>query len=186
MATGDLVTLETMRLYLGRETVQRDEAILTACITAASQRFVGETGVAGVSASFTDYFDGDNGTIHVCSKGPLLTVTSVKVNADTITARATWDAVGYVIDGDAVRLDGYAYTRGIRNCEIAYTAGWATVPEDVKLCVCELATWVYQNKDRVGIFSRTTEGGGTFQYQVLTVPASAKSIMDRYRRVRVG
>ena len=183
---ADLTTIERLRSYLGAEYVTRDDALLQTLISAASAFFIQEVGREIALTSYTDTVDGGGGTTLNLRASPVTEVTSVTVNGETIPERTTWDGQGWTLKGDQVRLVGYTFAVGLDNVVVEYTAGWATVPDDIQGAVCELAILKRNERDRLGVFSRSVPGAETTSYQVISIPVGIQRVIDHYRLPVVG
>jgi hypothetical protein len=190
---ADLATVAAVRQYLGIESSEADEE-LGIYLSAASARFVRETGRTFAAAPRTEVFSGEFiggagqfgvlGTTRILNASPVASVQSVKVDGETIPQRPAVGSSGWVLDGDRIVLDGYWFNSGILNCEITYTPALADVPADVFLAVVELAALHYKYKDRVGIMN-SSQAGETTTFQTLTLPESVRSVIDLYREWRI-
>jgi len=77
------------------------------------------------------------------------------------------------------------FPRGHRNIRTDYTAGWATLPEDLKLAVSMLVKFIYKK--------RGSDIFGVSQYSLDSIrevlekemPSEAKEILSRYRKIEV-
>ena len=137
-------------------------------------------------ATYTDIVDGDCSSSLMLKASPVVAVQSVTVDGAPVPARETWDGTGYVVQGDKVRLVGSVFTCGVSNVEVTYTAGWATVPEDVQGAVCELAAMKYRQRDSIGVFSRAVVGQEQTMYQTASLPVQIQRVIDNYRIPGVG
>ena len=78
---------------------------------------------------------------------------------------------------------------GVRNIRIAYNAGYAIIPEDVKRAACEMCAMVWKESNAGGIFQlgeayrSTSDGSSTFTKTLFDLDARWKSVLDRYRKV---
>lgn len=94
---------------------------------------------------------------------PILSVQSVTlhpsgrvVGADNITVAGPQ---GYVLDPDAAMI---TYAFGGSHVRVAYTAGRAAVPDDLKTAVLDLATHLWRaSQNRTGLGQRAVFGGAT-------------------------
>jgi hypothetical protein len=187
---ADLATVEAVRSYLGIDSLDAD-GDLAIYVSAASARFIRETGRTFAPAPRTEVFSGEFiggagqfgalGTTRILNASPVASVQSVKIDGATIPPRPAVGSSGWVLDGDRVVLDGYWFNLGVLNCEITYTPALADVPADVFL---ELAALHYKYKDRVGIMN-SSQAGETTTFQTLTLPESVRSVIDLYREWRI-
>lgn len=71
---------------------------------------------------------------------PVTAVTSVTIDGDTLVADSDWDWDGIT---DLVVLDGYSPDRQEWQATVVYTAGYATVPADIKAVALSVAARMY-------------------------------------------
>lgn len=82
-------------------------------------------------------------------------------------------------------------TPGQGNIKIVYTAGWPTIPHDIRQAVCQIAAYIRRNADKGG--SMTSESLGGYSYSLAqqatsgTVPelGSLRSVVAAYKEVRL-
>lgn len=80
---------------------------------------------------------------------------------------------------------------GMGNIKVAYTAGFPTVPHDVRLAICSIAAYVRRNADKGGAI--TSESLGGYSYSLASAAAggafpelgSARATVVKYREVAI-
>lgn len=181
MAAGDLTSVAAVKAYLG-ETGTSLDVILASLVSATSKRFLEEIGREIESASRTETFSGDGGSILMPTHYPITAVGSLTVDGDAVPARATVDDDGYVI-ADAIKIElvGYEFTHGVQNVVLTYTAGYATIPTDVAQAVNEWVAWTHETRKRTGLQSQSMEGA-TVSFSQYPYPLSVKDVIETYRR----
>jgi hypothetical protein len=120
---------------------------------------------------------------------PVWSVESVTVDDVAFRSARTRAAAGWVLVDDAVELQGYRFTDGIKNCAIQFTAGYdrrlsptrMALPEDIDRAVAELVAWKLREKSRVGEQSKTV-GNETVVFKLADAPDSVKATVATYRR----
>lgn len=80
------------------------------------------------------------------------------------------------------------FPNGIQNVAISYTAGYASLPEDLAEAIAMTAAHLHLigNTRRLGAKSISMTGGGgggTTSFAINDIPAEARAILDRYRAV---
>ena len=178
----DLTTVARVKSHLGiADTVV--DTLLQTIITAASRWMLSQMKRNIRLQTYTETFNGD-GTIGITlTHGPVTTITSVTVDGETITARATVADIGYVLQNDRLYLVGYSFPEGIANVVVVYTAGYTTVPEDLDQACVELVSLIYRSRDRKGMLSRSDTTGSSVSFAPEAVPFITDLTMDAYRRV---
>ena len=90
-------------------------------------------------------------------------------------------------DPELLHPEDLIWPTGINNFRVQYTAGFATVPEDVQEAAAELvATWFKQLGSNLNLYSEDT--AGTYRYireKFTTLPPSVVAILKPYRYYRV-
>lgn len=184
MATGDLTTLAKVRAHLGMDaTFVTDDTLIGTLITAASAWLKKQLGDRDIcSATYTEDFSGDGGTMIMPAQYPVTAVSALTIDGEAIAARLTWDGDGYVIVGGiSIQLVGYTTSFGISNITLAYTAGYTTVPTDIDQAVIDLVAWRYRERNRIGQVSSSV-GGELVTFSQFAAPMSVKNVIDVHRR----
>lgn len=195
---ADLTTLEAVKRYLKLdravpppENPFLHDAELTRLIAAVSKKVRTDAGRAldVPAAARTEHHDGDGGTVLILDEYPVASVASVVVDGGTpIPVRPTPTDAGYVLADPAIGkivLVGYAFTRGVQNVAVTYSAGWATVPEDLEQAVIELVALAFTDEDHVGQSYRNV-GGEVVDFRGGAQLAHAREVVNSYRRICVG
>ena len=134
MALFDLTDLAA---YLQQDI---DTASATLARTMATGLIVNYTNQNIESATYTHKLPIDgNATIRLPQR-PVTAITSVTVAGVTLTADTDWDWDGITA---LVVLDGYTPDDEDWQATVVYTAGYATVPADVKAVALDLAAQFY-------------------------------------------
>ena len=157
-----------------------DDTLFTRIVASASSYFEKQIGRTLSVSSVTEVQDGTGGRVIVPSQYPLVSVTSLKIDGETISASTGYGVDGYYLDGDVIRLRGSFACVGEGNIELAYSAGYSTIPSDVVQAVLELSAIMYRERDRFGQQSRNDPTGSVvFYYQP---PARVMQTIEAYRR----
>lgn len=188
MAAGDLALVSDAMDYIGRVGDSPSElAFLERLVTGASTYFRSRTGrdIQAPPKSYpAEKHSGDGNFGLFLKETPVTAVTSVAVDGESIPAVSVPGESGWVLaDADTGRLEliGFLFTPGAANVSIAYTAGYATVPEDIAQAVIEIAAWKYRERDRLGETARTTDGQVS-QFTTAAESIGVKQVIDNYRR----
>jgi hypothetical protein len=143
--------------------------------------------------SFTDYaadakvesFNGGTKKYYL-KEYPLLTMLSVEYSTDygqNYNALEEYvDFVADIEDSSIISLDPKGFPYAINGYTITYTAGYDTVPEDLKLAAMDLITY-YRKNDASVHNNRTPGGGGSVQLEYImntNFPAHIKRVLDQY------
>lgn len=184
MAT-DLVTLAEYKAYAGITSTNQDAAIkiLIPKVSALAKSVCRRTFNDYVSDAKTEVFKG--GRFLLLGEYPVLSISSVEYSADygktysTLTEFTDWvlDAEEGVIT--PVNANEFAHiTNGYK---VTYTAGYETLPEDLKIAVMDLVT--YYLKNDMAVKSQRDAGSNTVQIEYITkntLPSHIARVFDLY------
>lgn len=138
MAVNDLCTLADVKTWLGRSDSNSD-AVLAALIARTSRQIHSylERGSL-LPRSVTETRDGTGGQTLVLRQWPALSVSSLDIGAQTIPARLSACAAGWVLENwdgvppgraQALSLAGYSFGCGAQSVRIVYQAGYQVSAE---------------------------------------------------------
>lgn len=176
-----LTTLAKVKQYGGIDSVE-DDLLLARMIDSASASIESYCSRSFVSAARAEVRDG-TGTRRMSMRHfPVTAVASLTIDGKVIPPRPSPTAYGYTFDDYQVRLTGYVFEEGVDNVEVVYTAGLATIPEDVDLACCELVVSRYKARDRIGVSSKSL-AGESISFVVDEFPDAVIGVLDRYRMV---
>ena len=188
-----LTTLEAARRQLfGNDPEISADDILNALIASSSAWVEREVGGDLMQATITETIDGDGGTkvrlarSHSWRPGrPTTTVTSVKVDGETIPERPAVSVSyatpsGWVYRNDCVELVGYTFSPGTANVVVVYQAGFATCPTDIEQACLEHIAARYKRRGNEGQAS-SAGGGDSVSYGDSVDFAFIKGSLEQYR-----
>jgi hypothetical protein len=164
-------------------TVMPADTLLARMITAVS-RFV-ETwiGYPVASQSYALVLDGHGGDVLALGgKPPLTAVASLVIDGVAIPLAALVTDSGYRFSPSSVWVQGYLFTRGRGNIELACTRGWAATPADLEQAVIEVIAVRFKERDHIGQDSASMQGQN-ITFSTRDVPADVKRVLDSYKKV---
>ncbi len=176
-----LTTLDKARQWVN-VSGNADDALLTRLIAAASGWIETYLSRAILSASYSESRDGNDHHRMPVANYPIISVTSVAVDGVTIPQATSPTSTGWIAEKAAISLRGYTFTAGVQNVQIAYTAGYATCPDDLEQVCLKLVGLQYKNRDRIGHTSKQI-GGETVAFSTRDMDEDMRTIMLQYRRV---
>lgn len=159
-----------------------DDVNLSRLITAASAAIETYLGRVITEASYTYTWSGKNTVSVMLPNYPVTEITSVTISGVTIPAAVSQNTCGYMFTEYGVVLVGYEFIKGILNCSIVYTAGYATVPAEIEQACIDLVSLRYSERDRTGIQSKSL-AGESVTYSQKDMPESIKSVLQEWRKV---
>lgn len=183
-----LITRAEYKAYVGI-TSPNSDAIIDAIIPKVSEfvkTYCRRTFVDYINDSKTEVSNGGYGP-HICTKEyPVLAVSEVSYSEDygqTYTALVEFTDFVLDIENDAVlSLDAYGFNKLINGYQITYTAGYETIPEDLKLAIMDLVT--YYVKNDMAVHSPKSPGTNSVQVEYITtsaLPAHIRRVLDMYK-----
>ena len=192
---ADLITLQEYKTAEGI-TQPKDDARLNVLIPSVSQlvkSYCGNSFVDYYSSNKTETFTIDWST-HVVqlTEGPVNSIVSVQeaqaYGGDYITLTTTGQQYALNTKTDCVyrtTTSGYQdWPIGVETVRIVYTAGYSTIPGDLKLAVLDLVTYYLKDEHKlrqsIAGASLQNQGSSTQQNNV-GFPDHIKRVLDLYR-----
>jgi len=176
----DLTTLAIYQAWNGTVPAG-DVAAVNGLITAVSGWIRSVTNRDFSLTSYTRRFDGQNSQRLVLPQYPIVSVESVAVGRQAITAQAAPEQPGYFFDEDSIILDSYRFDRGFGNVSIAWTAGYSQIPADLAQAANELVGLRMKQKENQGWTSKSL-AGETVSLDVRDMPSSVRTTLKQYSR----
>jgi hypothetical protein len=183
MATN-LITRNEYKNYLGITSTTKDQEIdlLIPKVSSLVKTYCRKTFVDYYDETKIEYFDGGFPEL-VLKESPVVNVQQVSLSTDygqTYTNLIKF--TNWINDGDIVRCIDYPvfkpYVRGYR---VAYTAGYESIPDDLKLAVLDLVEYYSKNNSAVHVNRDVTPNVTQIQYVASTnFPAHIKRVLDQY------
>lgn len=178
---ADLTTVAAVAAFLSQDPAQ-DASLLQNLVSAVSVFIQSWTGCVFAPADYSEIRNGNGREGLAFTYGPVTAVISVSIDGQTIAASAGWPCAGYSFDESTLHLSGSCFTRGRRNVQITYSAGYTTIPLDVAQACIELVAVHYKLRDKSGLVSEAAMQQTT-NYLQTDMPASARVMLNPYRRV---
>ena len=178
---ADLTTLADLKSWL-TITSTTDDAMLARLITAASKYIQSWLNRTIASATYNETRDGNGGTRLFLGNYPVTAVASLSIDGITIPASPGPGQPGYVFNQYAISVRGYTFTDDYNNVVISYTAGFASVPQELAQACIDLIALRYRERDRIGLVSKGL-AGETTTFSIKDMPSSVMTILNNYKRV---
>lgn len=200
MAVGTyaLTTLAKLKTFLGIPGTTND-TLLEDCVDRTTALFEHETRRNLMARDYSydsdsEDYDPDNANLDgsgvdhlVLPQYPVNSVTTIRINETAIDERSTVLATGWVLNKKAgvLWMIGYIYTRGIKNIEIAYNAGFATAPEDLESACIEQAAWAFKQSTPGGALlgqASKSLADGSVQFTTRDLLPRVRRVLDNYKK----
>lgn len=169
---SDLITIADLETY-SKSTIDdgntsvttADEALYSFLISAVSAQVERMCNRSFASAEYTEVVDGNGQTDILLSNYPIISLTSITLVNPFDDNGVDWGTDNVKIDYEAGTLySPYGWPVGRFNISVTYTAGYATIPDDLKAVVCQMVLDAYSNTSkRTGI---TSERMGDYAYTI--------------------
>lgn len=179
-----LATLAQVKEYIGNSADNTDDALLTRLLDASAELLERSCNRVFASASYTETRDGNGQSFMVFANRPITAVSSVSVNGTAVPQSTSTASGGWVLASQwKIALRGaYAFTEGVQNVAVTYTAGYATIPADITQACCVLTSLAYKERDRMGIDAKTV-GGENISFSKDDIPPGVQAVINNYRNV---
>jgi hypothetical protein len=181
-----LVTRTEFKSYAGITSPTQDAIIDTLIpkISALVKTLCRRTFVDYVNDSKIEYFDGGYSE-YSTEETPVLSVSSLEASLDYgntyISLEEYTDYAVSKITGNIKAISSLGFPEAVNGYKVTYTAGYETLPEDLKLAIFDLITYYMKNDG--AIHSNKAPGGNSVQIEYVTntnLPAYIKRVLDQY------
>lgn len=172
----------------------KDDALLASLITNVTAAMLNKMNRADVlSASYTEVRNGNGGSRLALKNFPVTAVTSLKINGAVIPASPDSIQAGYVFDQYQLSLigssflwpgnsPGSSFGVGANNITVIYTAGYASLPADLKQACIDWCAFRYRQKSWIGQTSKHLGTGETVSFSQKDMPDSVAAVIQQYSR----
>lgn len=188
MAANDLCTLDQIKDYIGMTGSNAViDTVIESIITSVTELFQSMCGVKQFkSKSYTEYYSGDNKRSIFLNQRPVISVESVSIDSDwTWSADSTIGSDEYMVINNEVLMKNDTFTYGDANIKVIYNAGYATIPDDLKLaCIMETAR-IFKKRDNIDVTSKSYGDGGSVTKYMEGMLPEVKIILKKYRNIGV-
>ena len=185
-APDDLCTVAEIKAWLPNQG-NNDDVTLQSLISNASLQVLQYIDrphiLASVLGPLTEIYDGNDSDRLLPRQFPIITVTAVNVDNIPIQQAPSPVAAGFLWDGRRILLRGFRFNRGLQNVQLSYTAGYSSVPLDLKQAAIEAFALTYRQRIRIGEKSNSMSGQITIAFDMSDVPPRSMSVFNQYRRL---
>jgi hypothetical protein len=185
-APDDLCTLAELKAWLPNQG-NNDDTALQSLITNGSTQVLQYMDrphiLASALGSLNETYDGNDSDRLLPRNFPIMAVTTVSVDAVVIPQSTSPLVAGFLSDARRVLLRGFRFSRGVQNVAISYTAGFSSVPLDLKQAALEAFALAYRQRTHIGEKSNSMGGQVTLSFDMSEVPPRSMSVFSQYRRI---
>lgn len=182
---ADLTTLATVKEQLDVDSGDTTfDAVLTRLITASSRQIEAYCNRKFEVSAYSELYDGNASDILFLNRIPIVSVTSLSIDAELV------EADDFKVYDDYVRLVSRLFTWGKQNVAVAYTAGLydsltESPPADLEDACIQLVAFKYTMRGAEGLDRRQVNQSAD-SFAGVAIPLSVALILDKYRRPRLG
>lgn len=196
-----LITRENLKTYLGITSASEDD-FLDLVVAGVDQLFESLSNRRLESETYTDQVVDGTGTPRLyLPNHPVTAVSEVRVsdapiagvnNSSEFDSTTIWtlhdefeiDSLAEDEDNRGLLLAVYGnWPRGIKNIQVTYTAGYTTIPADIKLAAYQIAARIRNGRTRGGEIRSERMGDESYELFDETSRSIADKVLGRYRRV---
>jgi hypothetical protein len=185
-APDDLCTVAELKAWLPNQG-NNDDVTLQSLISNASLQVLQYIDRPHILSSalgpLTETYDGNDSDRLLPRNFPIIAVSSLSIDGVGIQAATTPATAGYLWDGRRILLRGFRFCRGVQNVQLSYSAGYPSVPLDLKQAAIEAFALTYRQRVRIGEKSNSMSGQVNVSFDMGDVPPRSMSIFSQYRRL---
>jgi hypothetical protein len=185
-APDDLCTVAELKSWLPNQG-NNDDVTLQDLITNASLQVLQYIDrphiLSSVLGPLMENYDGNGSDRLLPRNFPITAVSSVSIDGVSIQAATTPTTAGYLWDGRRILLRGFRFCRGVQNIQLSYSAGYPSVPLDLKQAAIEAFALTYRQRVRIGEKSNSMSGQVNVSFDMGDVPPRSMAIFSQYRRL---
>ncbi|HWF06363.1 MAG TPA: hypothetical protein VHA06_21925 [Candidatus Angelobacter sp.] len=185
-APDDLCTLADIKAWLPNQG-NNDDVTLQSLITNASLQVLQYIDrphiLSSVLGALAENYDGNDSDRLLPRQFPIIAVTGVSIDGVPLQQSTTPGTAGFLWDSRRILLRCFRFCRGLQNIQVSYTAGYTTVPLDLKQAAIEAFALAYRQRVRIGEKSNSMGGQVTIAYDMSDIPPRSMNIFNQYRRL---
>lgn len=178
---ADLTTVANVKAWLNIS-ASSDDALLSRMVSSASDFVQTWLNRNITSQNYQDVFDGNGGRKYMTFAYPVSAVASVFVDGIAIPASSSPVTPGYVVSKTRISMIGYAFSDGMQNCVVNYTAGYVAVPTEIEQSCIEIVGIRYKARGRIGVTSKSANGESVSFSQV-DLSQAIQDVLQQYKKV---
>ncbi len=189
-APDDLCLLAELKAWLPNQG-SNDDSALQSLITNGSVQILQYINrphlLASILGTINESYDGNGSDRLLPRNFPINSVTAVTVDGVGIPASQGFaggsQLAGYLFDSRRIMLRGFRFCRGLQNVSVTYTAGYTSIPLDLKQAAIETLALMYRQRTHIGEKSNAMGGQITLSFDMSEMPPRSVSVFNQYRRV---
>ena len=193
-----LCSLSSLQDFMGI-TGFKNAGMLERCINRATALFEAVTRrkLAARDYSYdsdSDDYDADNAILDgtgrnelVLPQYPINSLSTLRIDTLEIDERSGVFDTGWVLDkqNGIIRLQGLVFSPGYKNIDIAYNAGFSTIPDDLAEAAMEQAAWFFKQSapggNLLGVSAKNL-ADGSISYTARDLLPGVKPVLETYKK----
>jgi hypothetical protein len=137
------------------------------------------------SRQYTEYYDGNNSNRLFPKRTPIISVTSIYNDVDWVYGvDKLITATNYKIVDNTYITFKEIICKADQNIKLVYTAGYVTIPGDIKLAALKEVARAFDRRFEADITGKSLNDGSV-QYTEKGLLKETKDTLDKYRRLTV-
>jgi hypothetical protein len=189
-AADDFCVLADLKAWLPN-IGNNDDANLQSLITNGSLQILQYINrphiLASVIGNLVETYDGNGSDKLLPHYYPIIAVSDVNIDAVDIQLSTGPTVPGFFWDARRIMLRGFSFgCRGFHNLQntvISYTAGFSSMPLDLKQAAIEAFALTYRGRPHIGEKSNSMGGQVTTSFDMTAIPARSLMVFNQYRRL---
>jgi hypothetical protein len=184
--SATLCSLDDVKNFLGiKGAVSEDDELIESLCERITTIFTNYCGLSSFfSANYTEYHDGTDTKYLFPKNFPITYVTAVYVDQDWLFDEAYTTGLYKVVNDRYIVMRDDIIPVGDQNVKIEYTAGFSTIPYDLKQAAVEEVARKFKRRKEIDVESKTLQDG-TANYIKDSMLNSTKEVLKIYRRMDV-
>jgi hypothetical protein len=182
----DLCTLADLKAWLPNQGNNDDVALQSLISNGSVQilQFLNRPHIlSSVIGALTENYDGNNSDRLLPHSFPIIAVSAVTIEGVPIPAATSSTAAGFLNDARRILLRGFHFCNGVQNVTVSYTAGYSSVPLDLKLAAIESFALAYRQRTHIGEKTNAMGGQVTLSFETSDIPPRSMNVFQQYRRI---
>ena len=185
-APDDHCTLAELKSWLPNQG-NNDDATLQSLISNGSAQILQYVDrphiLSSVLGQINELYDGNDSESLFPRNYPILSIIAVAVDGISLQPSTSPSTAGFLWDSRRIMVRGFRFSRGFQNVLLAYTAGFASVPLDLKQAAIDTFALAYRQRTHIGERSTSMGGQVTQSFDMSDIPPRALATFNLYRRL---
>lgn len=135
-----------------------------------------------LAKEYTEYHDGDGGSILFQFNKPLISVSAIYDDSEWVWGTDTTIGSDYyrIVSNNHIVFKTVYPSVGIQNIKLVYTAGYETIPEDLRLACIKEVIRDFNRRYQYDV-SSISDGDGSITYVQKGLLKSTTETLEKYR-----